>query len=49
MDYGWCSDSNFFCWMAGEMGDIYMLDINGKCWVKVFVRDKFKNKVINII
>ena len=48
MDYRWCSDSNFFCWMAGGMGDIYMLDNNKKCWEKVFVWDKFKNRVISI-
>ena len=30
------------------MEDVNMLDTNGKCLEKVFARDKFKNKVINI-
>ena len=35
---------NFF-W---RMERVNILDINGKCWDKVFVRNKFKNRVIDI-
>ena len=34
-----------FIW---RMERVNMLDINGKCWDKVFMGDKFKNRVINI-
>jgi len=44
MDCGWRLSSNVCCWME----DIDVLVDNKKCWEKVFVWDKFKNRVIDI-